>query len=90
MSTIFNFYLDQKVTTWMRTDFEVEANSIDEAKMLAEEMYNRGDLDEVGWEEIDGTKEVLEPIENGNEPTAEIYLVTDDGSSDEIFSNKIN
>ena len=31
----FNFYLDTKVTDWYRTDFEIEANSEEEAKQKA-------------------------------------------------------
>jgi len=36
----FNFYLDTKITTWMRTDFEIEANSLEEAKLKAIEFHN--------------------------------------------------
>ena len=28
----FDFYVDQKVTTWYRTHFEIEAESLAEAK----------------------------------------------------------
>jgi hypothetical protein len=31
----FNFYLDQKVTTWYRTNYEVEAESLEEAEKKA-------------------------------------------------------
>jgi hypothetical protein len=47
----FEFFYDQKVTTWMRTDFEVKAKDLNEAVKIAKEMYERGDLDELNWEE---------------------------------------
>jgi hypothetical protein len=86
----FEFFLDQKITTWMRTDFEVKANDLNEAVKIAKQMYDDGDLDEIGWEEIDGTKEVLDPSENGDESTAEIYNMNDRGDVLEVFSNKVD
>ena len=49
----FDFFLDQKVTTWMRTEFEVEAETIEEAKKLAILKFKDGDLGEIPWEEVD-------------------------------------
>jgi len=86
----FEFFLDQKVTTWMRTDFEVKANDLNEAVKIAKQMYEDGDLDEVSWEEIDGTKEVLDPEENGGESTAEIYQMNNNGDVLEVYSNKVD
>lgn len=79
----FNFFLDQKVTTWMRTDFEIEAESMEEAIRIAKEKYETGDLDEISWEEIDGVKEIMEVGDNGGQSTAEIY--NEDGNL--IFDN---
>jgi hypothetical protein len=86
----FEFFLDQKITTWMRTDFEVKANDLNEAVKIAKQMYESGDLDEIGWEEIDGVKEVLDPSENGGESTAEIYNMNELGDVLEVFSNKVD
>lgn len=84
----FDFHLDQKVTTWMRTDFEIKANSLKEAIEIAKEKYKNGDLDEMSWEEIDGlSQELLEPEENGNQPTAEIYYMNEAGDVSEVFNN---
>lgn len=69
----FNFYLDQKVTTWMRTDFRVEAETLEEAVKLAIEKYESGDLYEVTWEEVDGVREIMEVGDNGGEPTEELF-----------------
>jgi hypothetical protein len=36
----FEFFLDQKVTTWMRTEFEVKANDLNEAERTLENSSN--------------------------------------------------
>ena len=84
---IFDFRLDQKVTTWMKTEFEVKANDLNEAVKIAKEMYDRGDLEDIGWQEIDGLNEVLQPSENGNEPTAEIYYMDKVGEMIQVLNN---
>ena len=86
----FEFFLDQKVTTWMRTDFEVKANDLNEAVKIAKQMYEDGDLEQIGWEEIMDTKEVLHPSDNGGESTAEIYNMNGRGDVLEVFSNKVD
>ena len=86
----FEFFLDQKVTTWMRTEFEVKANDLNEAVKIAKEMYNRGDLEDIGWQEIMDTKEVLQPSDNGGESTAEIYNMNERGDVLEVYSNKVD
>ena len=87
----FNFHLDQKVSTWMRTEFEIEAKSLKEAIKIAKEKFHRGDLDEIGWEEIDGlTNMQLQPEENNNNATVEIYYTDDIGEVEEVFNNKVD
>jgi len=85
----FEFFLDQKVTTWMRTEFEVKANDLNEAVKIDKQMYDDGDLEGVSWEEIMDTKEVLQPSDNGGESTAEIYNMNQLGDVLEVFSNKV-
>ena len=86
----FNMYLDQKITTWMRTEFNVQAETLEEAKVFAEEMYSRGDLDEIPWIEVDMSKEVMRPEENDGQATAELYHWDDLlKGNDEFFSNKL-
>jgi hypothetical protein len=82
--TKFNFYLDQKVTTWYRTNFEVEAESLQEAEKKAIQLFEKGELDELTWVQIDGTEELMSVDENGGFSTAEIY--TDNGTM--IFENE--
>ena len=57
----------------MRTDFRVEAETLEEAVKLAIEKYESGDLYEVTWEEIEGVREIMEVGDNGGEPTEELY-----------------
>ena len=86
----FEFFLDQKVTTWMRTDFEVKAKDLNEAVKIAKEKFTNGDLENIAWQEIDDTKEVLKPSDNGGESTAEIYNMNQLGDVLEVYSNKVD
>ncbi len=85
----FEFFLDQKVTTWMRTEFEVKANDLNEAAKIAKEKLENGDLEDIGWQEIDGTKEVLQPRDNGGETTTELYNMEKNGDVLEVYNNKL-
>lgn len=69
----FNFHLDQKITTWMRTEFEIEAETLEQALKIVKEKYDSGDLYELPWDEIEGVKEIMEVGDNGGEPTEELY-----------------
>jgi hypothetical protein len=53
-------------------------------------MYEDGDLEQISWEEIMDTKEVLQPKDNGGESTAEIYNMNQLGDVLEVFSNKVD
>jgi len=78
----FNFYLDTKVTTWYRTNFEIDADNLEDARKKAIEMYKSGTLSEFGWEQICDTIEMMSVKENGGYPTEELF------SEDEsIFDN---
>ena len=81
--TTFNFHLDTKVTTWYRTEFEIEAESLEEATKKSIEFIKRGDHTEISWEHIDETIEGMKPDENGGEPTEELY----DENSTVIWDN---
>jgi hypothetical protein len=86
----FEFFLDQKVTTWMRTDFEVKAKDLNEAVRIAKQMYDDGKLEDIEWEGIMDTYEVLQPEDNGGESTAEIYNMNELGDVLEVFNNKVD
>jgi hypothetical protein len=79
----FDFYVDTKVTTWMRTKFEIEANSEEEAKKLAIDYPNKGNTSSIGWDEIMDTQENMSVSENGGEPTEELF----DQSGDCFWDN---
>ena len=82
----FEFFLDQKVTTWMRTDFEVKAKDLNEAVKIAKEMYGDGKLEDIEWEGIMDTYEVLQPEDNGGESTAELFY----SDTDELLTTNIS
>ena len=69
----FNFYLDEKVTTWMRTNFSVEAESLEDARQKAVDMVLAGDTTEYPWEQIPETIEQMNPEDNGGSSTKEIF-----------------
>lgn len=80
----FNFYLDEKVTSWYRTPFEVEANNIEDARALAIEKSNNGELDELEWGQVDDTVVKMELEDNNGFSTVEIYKEDD---CEMIFQN---
>jgi len=69
----FDFYLDTKVTTWYRTPFEIEADSLEEAKQKAIEFVKDDEHSSISWEQIDETTEVMSVDENDGESTEELY-----------------
>lgn len=69
----FNFYLDQKVTTWMRTNFSVEGDDIEVARQMAVDFVKEGNTSELPWEEVMDTKELMSLKENGGMSTEEIF-----------------
>jgi hypothetical protein len=71
--TTFDFYVDQKVTTWYRTHFEIEAGSLAEAKKKALEFYEQGNTSDLPWEQYDGTTELMSVEENGGASVTELY-----------------
>jgi hypothetical protein len=79
----FNFYLDTKITTWMRTDFEIEAKSLEEAKQKAIEFHLAEGTSEISWEQNLDCQEILSVQENGGQSTEELFLDT----GEEIWNN---
>ncbi len=72
-TTTFNFYLDQKVTTWMRTNFEIDAVDEEDAKLKAIEFSKGSEISELPWDEVMDTKETMSVEDNGGEPTEELF-----------------
>jgi hypothetical protein len=72
-TTTFSFYLDQKVTTWMRTNFEIDAVDEEDAKLKAIEFSKGNEISELPWDEVMDTKEIMSVEDNGGEPTEELF-----------------
>ena len=69
----FDFYVDQKVTTWYRTHYEIEAENIQEAEKKAVEFFEQGNTSDLPWEQYDGTTELMSVEENDGASVTEIY-----------------
>jgi hypothetical protein len=82
-TTTFQFHLDQKVTTWMRTDFEIDAIDEEEAKLKALEFAKGDEISEMPWDEIMDTKETMSVEDNSGDPTEELYT----SSGELIYQN---
>lgn len=81
----YSFFLDTKVTTWMRTEFDIEANTLDEAKKKAIEFHKQGNTSSIGWEDIMDAQEIMSVEDNGGEPTEELFCNED---STNIYNNQ--
>ena len=82
----FEFALDRKVTTWMRTTFTVRATSLDEAKrMVKDDCWTllHADIDRYE-QEIDFSQYDMTPEENDGQATEEWISYED---SEEIINN---
>jgi len=82
---VFEFYLDQKVTNWMRTNFEIEADTEEEARKMAIKFVQEGKAEEIGWDEVEGVITPMDVTENNGDSTEEIYF--EDGSM--IYQNGV-
>jgi hypothetical protein len=83
----FSFFVDEKVSTWMRTNFSIEAENLDEAKEKAKMFVQAEDHEDLGWEQIeDVIEEKLTPEDNGNQSTCEIFCAD---TGEQVFQNGI-
>jgi hypothetical protein len=85
----FDFYVDQKVTTWYRTHYEIEAENLEEAKKKALEFYKKGNTSDLPWEQYEGTIEPMSVEENGGSSVTELYtdmgdMVYQDGDKNHL------
>lgn len=87
-----NFYQDRKVTCWERTHFDVKAQSYEEAVAIVKSWQGEDVLcfedDEniiiTDGETLYDTSESLSVVENGGQPTIEVFA--DNG--EDIINNK--
>lgn len=59
----FPFFLDQKVETWYRTPFEIEADTLEEAKELAKSFSQSEEINEKPWYAIEDAIEIIEAVD---------------------------
>jgi hypothetical protein len=70
----FEFYIDRKVSIWVREFHSIEAKSLEEAKEKMIEEFNSGHGDYLcDRQELWETYDELIPSQNGGRPTAELY-----------------
>ena len=71
----FDFFIDRKVSHWVREFHQLEAESLDEAKAeMAARFHDNLCVDTFDYQEaLDETEEYIEPGDNGGEQTAELY-----------------
>lgn len=81
----FDYFLDQKVATWYRTRFKIEASNQEEADEKAKEFILLDKHSGISWDEIEGVQELLRPEDNGFQPTEELFQ--SNGEDEIIWSN---
>lgn len=81
----FQFYIDKKVSHWVREHHIVEAETEEEAKKEMIEVLQRNLwVDTLDYQEsLDDTEVYLEPGDNGGQPTAELFY------NDELLTTNI-
>lgn len=75
--TNFQMYSDIKGTIWIREYYDIEANSLEEAKQLAVELCKSDEFSDLHVESIETLYETFQPIsisDNGGEPTLELFV----------------
>ena len=72
----YSFHFDQKVTTWMRTSFDIQARNYEEAKVKAIEFSKGPEIDSIGWVEVMDVKEPMTVEDNFGAATEELYAMT--------------
>ena len=83
----FNFYKDEKHTIWLRGQFEIEAETYEEAVAKVKEMEaepTKYDEVDVRWEHECETLENMSVIDNDGQSTVEIYS---EDTNDLIYQN---
>lgn len=73
--TEFDFYIDRKMTVWVREQHSIQAETLEEATNKMIEKFKNNDLDETFYEQetLYDTMVEMEPGDNGGNPTAELF-----------------
>jgi hypothetical protein len=84
----YRFFIDRKVTDWIREWHEVEAESLEAAKKeMVAAFHDNMCVETYDSQEGLCCEEYIEPGENGGEATAELYCVED---GDELLTTNID
>lgn len=79
----YSFYIDRKGTIWERTDFTIEANSIEEANTKALEYIQGTEDSNDEIEYLSETFEYITPEQNEGCPTEQLFT----GKGETLFEN---
>ncbi len=83
----FDFYIDRKVTIWVREQHSIEAESEEAAKKEMIEAFKDNfcseSFDEQEW--LYDTETFMEPGDNGGQSTAELFY----SDTDELLTTNI-
>ena len=71
----FDFYIDKKITMWVREHHTIECETLDEAKDKMITAFNEDSFDNTydTTESLWGTETDMEPDDNNGESTAELF-----------------
>ena len=76
----FRFRLDTKHSIWYEFTFDVEAETLEEAKAKAIKAFKEGDIEDIENGEFEPNLDAIEKLsveENGNQATEELYCLED-------------
>jgi hypothetical protein len=82
----FEFYVDKKVTVWIREKHYIKAETFEEAKAQMVEAFHDNLCSETfeTQEHLYDTEDIMEPGDNGGQATIELFV---DGEIEPITSN---
>ena len=84
----FSFYVDKKITMWVRSYFEIEAENTDDAISNAIEFHKEGGtFDLIGEPIYDAPNEQMYPDENDGGETQVLFLDINGNDSLQLWSN---
>lgn len=85
----YRFYIDRKITDWIREWHEVEAASLEDAKKeMIESFKDNMCAETFDYQEGLNVEEYIEPGENDGNATAELYC--DEGSGYDLLTTNID
>jgi hypothetical protein len=86
----YDFYIDRKMTVWVREFHTIKADSLDEAKKKMIDSFRQSECEETFYEQetLYDTLESIEPGDNDGNPTLELYC--DEGSGYDLLTTNIH